>query len=400
MTLLNKSKKVAVALSGGVDSSVALAILKQQGFEAIGIHMRLWKAKSRSRLCSTGGAKSSKANQCENEKRIKEIGKALGVKVFIFDLQREFKKIVVDYFLTELKTGNTPNPCVVCNKQVKFGLLMKKAREMGCDYLATGHYAQTRSQKTKSGDFNHKPKIVYKILEAKNLSKDQSYFLWQINQNQLKHILFPLGAIESKQKVREIAKSFGLPTYKTPASNDICFLAQTNLQEFFTKESAEVGVPQAGNIVDMRENILGKHNGLCFYTIGQRKGINIPVKKGGKGFPWFVVKKDIKQNRLIISQEEKDLQKKELTAVKVNWISGIEPVLPLKVLAKVRYGAELSPAVVKEKIGSKKYKIVFTKSQRAVTQGQSVVFYLPRRIRQLAEKADEGKELLGGGIID
>ncbi|MDO8524302.1 MAG: tRNA 2-thiouridine(34) synthase MnmA [bacterium] len=349
----NRNKKVGVALSGGVDSSVACALLKKQGFEVVGFFMNLWIAQ--------GGCCS-----IEDQERARKVAEILKIPFYVVNFSDSFKKGVVEYFLAEIKKGKTPNPCVVCNKEIKFGLLLEKAQALGCDYLATGHYA-----KTKDG----------KLFRAKNLEKDQTYFLWKLGQKELAKILFPLGEIESKQKVRELAKKFGLPTYKTPESNDVCFLAQTNLQQFLTQITA-TGLPQAGKIVDMGGNALGQHKGLWFYTIGQRKGIEL------SGGPYFVVEKDIKKNILVVSKNENDLLKKELVAQEVNWASGVTPTVPLKVLAKVRYGTEPASAIIKEKLGPKKYKVVFTKSQRAITPGQSVVFY------------GKGNELLGGGIIE
>jgi len=355
MALKSKSKKVAVALSGGVDSSVAAALLKKQGFDVVGFHMRLWKVNP------------NKDSQEETEKRVKEIGRVLDIPIKIFDFKKEFKKIVVDYFLDSYKKGITPNPCVVCNAKIKFGLLMEKAKELGCDYLATGHYAQVKDKK---------------LFRAKNLEKDQTYFLWKLKQKEIKKVLFPLGIIESKQKVREMAKEFGLPTAKTPESNDVCFLGTTSTSDFL-KNNLKT---KKGKIVDTKGKILGEHNGIWLYTIGQRKGIELPIKKGRSAFPWFVVKKDIKNNVLVVSQNEKDLLKKELIAQSVNWLCGVEPRLPLKVKAKIRYGSLEASAIVKEKISKGKYRVAFVKPQRAITPGQSVAFYL-------------GSELLGGGII-
>ncbi len=371
MALLNKSKKVAVALSGGVDSSVAAALLKKQGFDVLGFHMRLWKVKD------------NKKQQQETEQRVKQVGEVLDIPIKIFDFKKEFKDCVVNYFIDSYKKGITPNPCVVCNAKIKFGLLMKKAKELGCDFLATGHYAQVKNGR---------------LFKARFEQKDQSYFLWQLSQKQLTKILFPLGEIESKQKVRDLAKEFGLPTAKTSESNDVCFLQNTNLNEFLESRIKT----NKGKIVSVDGKVLGEHNGLWFYTIGQRKGI------GFSAGPWFVAGKDIKKNTLIVSQNEKDLFRKELISQEANWISGTEPRLPLQVLAKIRYGSLPSVAIIKEKIRPKKYKIIFNKPQRAITPGQSVVFYLPRRlVRQSFSvggsseraKAGEGNELLGGGVI-
>ncbi|MFH0739496.1 MAG: tRNA 2-thiouridine(34) synthase MnmA [bacterium] len=376
MQIKSKKIKVAVALSGGVDSSVACALLKKQGFEVVGFHMRLWKAKPRAALGVLNRGLPS-----ETEKRVREIGRVLSIKVFIFDFQKEFKDYVVDYFVESYKKGITPNPCVVCNKEIKFGLLLQKAKTLGCDYLATGHYARLRQ------GFGGQARL----LQAKCKEKDQGYFLWKLSQGQLKHILFPIGEIESKQKVRDLAKKFGLPTYKTPESNDVCFLQDTNINDFLTRHlSRPTPRPQAeewgggGGIVDIKGNVLGQHKGLWFYTIGQRKGIALPQG------PWFVIAKvpdstprpqaeEWGRGTLVVSKNEKDLDKKEVRFKNTNWIN--QPVkFPFKAKAKIRYGAQLASCLVY------KDRAIFTKSQRAITPGQSVVFY-------------KGNELLGGGII-
>ncbi|MCL5010848.1 MAG: tRNA 2-thiouridine(34) synthase MnmA [Patescibacteria group bacterium] len=356
----NKKTKIAVALSGGVDSSVAAALLKKQGFEVVGFHMRLWQAVP------------DKKQQAEIEKRVKETCRILDIKVFIFDFKKEFKNSVVDYFIDSYKKGITPNPCVVCNAAVKFGLLLEKAKEMKCNYLSTGHYARIKRCQL--------PTANYKLLRAKDRNKDQTYFLWKLGQKQLARVLFPVGGIESKQKVRELAKEFGLPTFATPESNDVCFLQGMNIQNFL-KQIYPEGCPRgSGDIVDVKGQILGKHSGFWFYTIGQRKGIFLP------GGPWYVVAKDVKKNTLIVSNDEKDSLRKELVCEGVNWISGAEPRLPLKISAKIRYKNDSDAAIIAEKTGPKKYRIVFAQPQRAITPGQSVVFY-------------RGEELLGGGVI-
>ncbi|MDD4989860.1 MAG: tRNA 2-thiouridine(34) synthase MnmA [Candidatus Pacebacteria bacterium] len=375
MSLQNKSKnkKVAVALSGGVDSSVAAALLKKQGFDVIGFHLRFWKAKE------------NKSKNKEVEDRVKKIGEVLAIPIKFFDVKENFKKLVEDYFLKEMKNGRTPNTCVVCNREIKFKFLLAKAKELNCDYLATGHYARIKHYQLQILDGEQSRTTTnYKLLRAKDLNKDQTYFLWglKLTPQQWSKILFPIGEIENKQKVRQIAKVFGLPTFQTPSSSDVCFLGSLDFNSFLQKKLGK----KKGNIVDKQGNILGEHQGLWFYTIGQRKGINIPVKKGKTGLPWFVVGKNTKKNTLIVSQNEKDLLKKELIAEQVNWISGIEIKLPLQVLAKVRYGAVPSIAIIKEKTGQKKYKVIFAKPQKAITPGQSIVFYLKN-------------ELLAGGVI-
>ena len=365
--------RVAVALSGGVDSSVAAALLKRAGFDVIGFHLRFWKAKE------------NKIKSKEIEDRVKKIGEVLDIPIKFFDVKENFKKLVDDYFLREMRSGRTPNTCVVCNREIKFKFLLGKAKEMKCDYLATGHYARLRREilNPKSEILNSKEKNI-KLLRARDLNKDQTYFLWgvKLTSQQWGKILFPIGEIESKQKVREIAKKFNLPTHQTPSSSDACFLGSLDFNSFLQKKLGK----KKGKIVDKKGNILGEHEGLWFYTVGQRKGIEIPIKKGRTGLPWFVVEKDIKRNTLIVSQNEKDLLGKELIVEKVNWLAGVNPNLPLKVKAKIRYRTELANAIITKKIGKGNYKVVFSKPQRAITSGQSAVFY-------------RGDELLGGGVI-
>lgn len=338
-----RNSKVVVAISGGVDSSVAAALLKKQGYEVIGVFMKFW-SDGYNRCCSS-----------ESEKRARQVAKVLGIPFYVFNFEKEFKKRVVESFLKEIKVGNTPNPCVVCNKEIKFGLLLEKALKLGAEYVATGHYVKIKNQKE-----------IYKLLKAKDNNKDQSYFLWQLNQNQLSRILFPIGNY-TKPEVRELAKKFKLPTAKTPESQEICFVPKT-INDFLRKHLK----PKKGKIIHQGKTI-GEHEGLIFYTIGQRKGIKLP------NGPYFVLDKDFKNNNLIVTKNEKDLFKKELSVKNINWIS--KQKLPLKAKVKIRYRSKLALASVS------KNKIKFNSFQRAVTPGQSAVFY-------------KGQELLGGGIID
>ncbi len=345
-----KRIKIIVAMSGGVDSSVAAAILKRENFDVKGIFMKL------------AGLPEFK----ESEKRAKKIAKVLRIPFLTLDIRKEFKKRVTDYFLKEYKKDFTPNPCVVCNKEIKFGLLLGKALDLGADFIATGHYAR------KQGIKNWEQEIEYKLLKGKDKAKDQSYFLWKLNQGQLKHILFPVGNY-TKNQVIKLAKSFKLPALNIPESQEICFIPK-NINNFLKRYLK----PESGQIINNSGKILGQHQGLFFYTIGQRKGIKLP------GGPYYVLDKNLKKNALLVTKKEKDLYKKEIIIKDVNWISNNDPKPPLRVNAKIRYRSELASAVI-YKINNK-YKIVFNRSQRAVTPGQSVVFY-------------RGEELLGGGII-
>ncbi len=386
-----KEVKVVVALSGGVDSSVAAALLKRAGFNVQGVYMRLWKAKDASRA-DLGRTRRGLPSTIAEE-RAKKVAKTLNIPFKVIDLKQEFKKRVLDYFVEEYRQGRTPNPCVVCNKEIKFGLLLDWAMKNGADYLATGHYV--RKFKIQNSKFKITSKNLkspeFKLLRAKDKNKDQSYFLWRLGQKQLSRLLFPIGEIVSKAEVRRLAEEFGLPTAKTEESNDVCFLQDTDFYKFLqSRIKANKGI-----IVDVNGSILGEHQGLWRYTIGQRKGLGLSVfalrksldyGEAKAGFPWFVVEKDMEKNTLVVSQSEKDLLKKELIAEKVNFISGQEVKLPLKVKAKIRYRAESATAIISKKISKGKYKVNFAKPQRAITSGQSVVFY-------------QGEELIGGSVI-
>ena len=405
-----KNEKVVIAMSGGVDSSVAAAFLKKAGSCITGVFLKLVDL----------------PNFKESEKRAKKIAKILGIKFLVLDLRKEFKKRIIDCFLKEYKRGTTPNPCVVCNKEIKFGLLLEKALALGADFVATGHYA--RLQKKKDG---------IHLLRGKDEIKDQSYFLWQLKQKQLKHVLFPVGDY-TKSQVRNLAKRLKLPTFEIPESQDICFVQTTIVNEaaavsspteprlrgegkeesknirsslpfacarvnevLFASASARVNDfltrhlrQNPGKIICSspgdEQKVVGEHQGLHFYTIGQRKGIGLA------GGPYYVLNKDTNKNLLIVTKKKKDLLKKELIAKNVNWISGEEPKLPLKIKAKIRYRHQPATAIIFRHLGSKVYSLKFKVAQRAITPGQSVVFYLPA---EASAKEGGGQELVGGGII-
>jgi len=346
-----KNKKVIVAMSGGVDSSTAAALLKRAGFEVVGVFMKFWS--------ESGG------NRCyspESETRARQIATKIGIPFYVFDFQKEFKKKIVDYFLKEYKEGLTPNPCVVCNKEIKFNLLLKKALALGGVLVATGHYA--RVEEDKDG---------YHLLKGRDKEKDQSYFLWQLSQSQLKRSLFPVGHY-TKEEVRTLARELKLAVSDISESQEICFIPDS-INDFLKKHLKA----NPGKIVDTNGKVLGKHQGLHFYTIGQRRGVRL------SGGPYYVLEKDQKKNLLIVTKREKDLLQKELRVKNVNWMLGKSPRLPLLVIAKIRYGPKGGKAQVKRG-DSKTLEVVFNKAQRAVAPGQSVVFY-------------RKEELLGGGII-
>ncbi|MCK4453827.1 tRNA 2-thiouridine(34) synthase MnmA [Candidatus Parcubacteria bacterium] len=372
-----KSKvKIVVAMSGGVDSSVAAALLKEKGFKVKGVFLKLFDSDSFK----------------ESEKRAKKIAGILGIPFFVLDLRKEFKKKIIDYFIKELQQGKTPNPCVLCNKEIKFGILLKKLRELkiNFDFIATGHYIKKRKvQSAKLKATAQNSKLIYKLLIAKDKNKDQSYFLWMLDQKQLKHILFPIGNYK-KEEVKNLARKFKLPVFSSE-SQEICFIGKD--LDNFLRNNFKI---KKGDIINTKGKIVGEHQGLWFYTIGQRKGIGIgggPASaEATAGKPYYVLDKNLKKNLLVVTKNEKDLYKKELKVKKINWISGKEPRLPIKVKAKIRYRHKSAIAIIiptHQCVGMKKNKVrvVFSKPQRAITQGQSVVFY-------------QGQQLLGGGIIE
>ncbi len=352
--------RVVVGISGGVDSSVAAYLLKKQGHEVIGLFMINWEEKD---------------GQCTAEadfEDVKRVCNKLGIPYFSVNYAKEYYDRVFKYFLDEYKKGRTPNPDVLCNREIKFGPFLEQARRLGADMIATGHYAKKIE---KDGKFY--------LAKALDDNKDQSYFLNQLSQKQLASVIFPLADIE-KPEVRKIAKELGLSTAEKKDSTGICFIGERNFKKFLK----EFLPAQPGNIVDLNGNVVGKHDGLMYYTLGQRRGLNIGGKAGGNGERWFVVKKDLGKNELVVSQGEgKELFSNGLFAIEMNFIPERPKENEFECFAKFRYRQPDQKVKVKI-IDDKRIQVDFAEPQRAITPGQFVVLY------------DEKGICLGGGIID
>ena len=345
-----KKPKVFVMMSGGVDSSVAAFLLKKSNkYEVLGVFIKGYNVDG----CQERDAEDAR-----------RAAKFLRIPFYAVDLEKDYKKLVVDYMISGYKKGITPNPDVMCNKEIKFGLFLKKALELGADFVATGHYVKL---KTKNG-------ACY-LYQAKDKNKDQSYFLWTMTQKQLKHCLFPIGDY-LKPEVRKIAKRAGLPTAERKESQGICFLGQVSIKDFLKQFLPA----KKGDILTVEGEKIGEHDGVWFYTIGQRHGLGI----GGARHPYYVAAKNIKKNILIAAEGgQKELYKKEVNLEKVNLIS---LKITKGVLARVRYRQPLFGAEFLN-TNKNKFKLIFKKPQKFVASGQSAVIY------------GKGGEILGGGII-
>lgn len=346
----NKKIKVAVGLSGGVDSSVSAALLVQKGYAVTGVFLNCWKDSS----------------GCSAEKdRVDALRVATKLKIpfLVLNFEKEYKESVLDYFFSEYKKGRTPNPDILCNKEIKFGLFLKKAKEIGFDYVATGHYAKV--EKTKKG---------YSLLKGIDSTKDQSYFLYLLNQEQLKSVLFPVGDL-TKKKVRKLAAKFKLPTAKKEESQGICFVGEVNTRKFLM-EHIKI---KKGDVINQEGKIIGTHEGLPFYTIGQRHGFTIDIYQGT---PLYVISKNFKNNNLIVGNR-RDAFKKEFLVENLHWV-GNEEKNRFSCDVRIRHLGQIHPADIE--IKNNQAAIRLKKPAFGIAEGQAAVFY----------KADH---LIGGGTI-
>lgn len=354
-----KMKKVVVGMSGGVDSSVAALLLKQQGYDVIGLFMTNWEETDENGCCTAE----------EDYKDVMRVAAKIGIPYYSVNFAKEYMDNVFKHFIDEYAKGRTPNPDVLCNREIKFKPFLDYAFQIGADYVATGHYAKVEH---KDG--------VHKLLMAKDQNKDQTYFLNQLTEKQIEKVLFPLGDLP-KPEVRRIAEENGLVTATKKDSTGVCFIGERNFRQFLANY-----IPmKEGNIVDLEGNVVGRHDGVYYYTVGQRKGLGIGG--GGNGQRWFVVDKNIKTNELIVSQGEPDiLYSSGLEMDEFNFIS-FNPPSEFRVAARIRHRQPLQNATAYFDSASGKMKVIFDEKQRAIAVGQYAVLYV-------------GEQCIGGGVIE
>lgn len=356
-----EKKKVVVGMSGGVDSSVAAYLLKEQGYDVIGVTMQIWQDEEPSVMEENGGCCGLSA--VEDARRV---ASQLGIPFYVMNFKKEFKKEVIDYFIEEYRQGRTPNPCIACNRYVKWEALLRRSLDIGADYIATGHYA--RIVRLENGR--------YTLKRSATLAKDQTYALYNLTQDQLMHTLMPAGEY-TKDEVREIANKINLQVANKPDSQDICFVPEGDYASFIENATGEKTLP--GNFVDLEGNILGQHKGIIHYTVGQRKGLGLSL-----GHPAFVLEIRPKTNEVVIG-ENKDSLSYIVRADKLNFMSeeGIKD--ERRMFAKIRYNHKGAWCTVRPS-GEDEILCIFEEPQRAVTPGQAVVLY-------------DGEYVFGGGTI-
>lgn len=354
-------KKVVVGMSGGVDSSVTAYLLKEAGYDVIGVTMQIWQEESEQTMEENGGCCGLSA--VEDARRV---ASSLGIPYYVMNFRKEFKEQVMDYFLQEYLCGRTPNPCIACNRYVKWEALLHRSLEIGADYIATGHYAQV--VRLDNGR--------YTLRKSVTAQKDQTYALYNLTQEQLAHTLMPVGAY-CKDEIREIARKIQLPVANKPDSQDICFIPDNDYAGFI-HEHTDRQIPE-GNFVDVNGNVVGRHKGITNYTIGQRKGLQLSMGK-----PVFVVEIRPKTNEVVIG-DNTDVFQPKLYANHLNFMSIADLDGEMKVQAKIRYSHQGADAVIR-KVEEDVVECIFEEPQRAITPGQAVVFY-------------QGDYVVGGGSI-
>ena len=345
-------------MSGGVDSSVAAALLKEQGYDVVGLMLKLW---------SDGD--SGRANRCCTPADVdaaRAIANQLAIPFYLINIADTFKATVVDYFIAEYAAGRTPNPCLICNRHIRYELLLNKALSLGAQYLATGHYARVREVDGQ-----------YQLLRGVDSQKDQSYVLSVLGQKELAHALWPLGEM-TKPQVRELAQKFNLSVAEKVESQDLCFLANGDYRDFLTRH-APGGSIRPGEIRDTTGKVLGEHHGLPFYTIGQRKGIGLAASE-----PLYVIALDAADNAVIVGAKH-ELGRRECRARNMHYVSGIQPIEPFRASAKIRYKAR-EAAVTVQPHGAQAH-VEFDEPQRDITPGQGLVLF-------------DGEQVIGQGFIE
>jgi tRNA-specific 2-thiouridylase len=365
--------KIAVAMSGGVDSSAAAAILKEQGHELVGFTMQLWNQRRGISVDENGEPLPSRCCSLDDVYDARRVAEELGFPFYVLNLEKEFERDVVQPFVTSYLNGETPIPCVACNSRLKFASLDKLALSLGCEKVATGHYARVEYDESKNR---------YRLLRGKDPQKDQSYFLWELTQDQLSRAMFPLGEL-SKPDAREAARRSDLAVAEKKESQEICFVPDGDYAGFIDRyleaEQQTDRLPGAGEIVTTGGEVIGAHTGIHRYTIGQRRGIGIANAR-----PLYVLNVDSETNRIVVGYEE-ELASDGFTAAGVNWIALDNPAEPVHAEVRVRYRHMPAPATITPLAGNR-VRVDFAEPQRAITPGQATVFY-------------RGDEVVGGGWI-